>query len=294
MLNIEKMFVLIAARPMIRTVEIADIIDCDIDQVQPALQPHVDCGDLALTEVTAPNGRPANAFTITRQFMGSSRYENLLPDIRAQRLADEAVRPAPAPTAKPVAAPRSPEQSMIAPGVQRTAAAKFVPTPVEAMPVFSQTTKMPSAAPFLSKLDRALAYLTEHQQATSAELRPVMGLGPAEYPSSHFGTAIIAGLIQRVGRVYKLGPKPRAPEIAVTESASPAKTVVEAVRNIAVAPVPAAAPAAGPARLPFRFARWSDGSVEIQRHGRTLIILEPDECVQLAVAMVATTMQVAQ
>jgi hypothetical protein len=53
---------LICRRPGIRMVEIADLVDCEPDMVQPAIQSEIDAGNIHVEKVTAPNGRPANAF----------------------------------------------------------------------------------------------------------------------------------------------------------------------------------------------------------------------------------------
>lgn len=53
---------LIAKRPGIRTVEIADLVDCEPEMVQPAIQAEIDAKRIIVKPVTAPNGKPANAF----------------------------------------------------------------------------------------------------------------------------------------------------------------------------------------------------------------------------------------
>lgn len=53
---------LIVLRPGIRTVEIADAVDCDIEMVQPSIQDQITAGQIAVKDVTAPNGRAAKAF----------------------------------------------------------------------------------------------------------------------------------------------------------------------------------------------------------------------------------------
>lgn len=61
-MNIDAVIQLIKDRPNIRTVEIADMIDCEPDMIEPALRIHIASGVITVIPVTAPNGRPANGF----------------------------------------------------------------------------------------------------------------------------------------------------------------------------------------------------------------------------------------
>lgn len=61
----KQMTALVASRPGIRTVEISDVMDCDIAPVNEALQELVDAGTLTSHDVKAPNGRDAKAFTLS-------------------------------------------------------------------------------------------------------------------------------------------------------------------------------------------------------------------------------------
>ena len=313
MLNLEKMFVLIAARPQIRTVEIADIIDCDPDQVQPALQSNIDLGYLAVTEVTAPNGRPANAFTITRKFMCGDLYPKLQADIAAQRAADEQVRPSPAPAPKPAAAPRSLEQSMTAPGVERIAAVRVLPPEDDEMPVFT-TGQAPPRAPRsatgipVSKIDVAIRFVRESGGRVShAGMKAHLGITQHQSPVAWLGSALRDGRLARDGTDWLIGngtpPTPAATpavaeplrQAAPTQAPAPAVATPPAPEPKVAEPAPLAL-AVSVDRAPprFRWAAWSDGSIEIERDGQKVLTLSPDECVALAPAMVRTTMEVAQ
>ena len=53
---------LIQKRPLIRTVEIADIVDCEPDRVEAALSGHIARGEVIVTPVIAPNGRTVNGY----------------------------------------------------------------------------------------------------------------------------------------------------------------------------------------------------------------------------------------
>jgi hypothetical protein len=283
MIDIEKMFTLIAARPQIRTVEIAELIDCDSDQVQPALQPHIDSGNLTLIEVTAPNGRPANGFMLTRKFMAGELYQALLPAIQEQRTADGWVKPAPPPAPKPVA-PRAPEQSMTAPGVQR-AARRPAPPDDEDDPDVHPTAPAPRAAveparPYdRSATQKAIDYLAQHGPSKASDLRQPMGLSSRQYPMNSLRATILAGRIVRHGDILSL------PGAALPAAESAAVAPAQPLTEIAPAGSPPAA---------FRFARWSDGSIELHRGGKVVMTLTPAECVQLAPSVVLTTMEAAQ
>ena len=61
-IDIEQLLALIAARPKIRTVEIAEILDCSSSDVLLALQRHVDIGTIAAHRITAPNGDSIHEF----------------------------------------------------------------------------------------------------------------------------------------------------------------------------------------------------------------------------------------
>lgn len=95
-IDIEKALYLIAQRPMIRSVEIADIIDCDIDQVEPALQSRISARLIVVHPITAPNGRPANGYEFSQAFKETAEYREL-----AQ---------SPAATVKPEPEPSTPAQ----------------------------------------------------------------------------------------------------------------------------------------------------------------------------------------
>lgn len=53
---------LIAQKPGIRTVEIADEVDCDVDHVDFAIAGHLDRREVIAEQIMAPNGRPQNKY----------------------------------------------------------------------------------------------------------------------------------------------------------------------------------------------------------------------------------------
>jgi hypothetical protein len=64
----------------------------------------------------------------------------------------------------------------------------------------------------LSKVDRAIAYITKHGTATSAQLHAVMGLTPEQYPSTFLSHVIASGKLKKDGKDWTMGDgKPAAP-----------------------------------------------------------------------------------
>lgn len=62
--NVQRMLDLIHQKPGIRTVEISDRLDCEIDELNEVLLEQASRGVIARHQVTAPNGRNATAYTI--------------------------------------------------------------------------------------------------------------------------------------------------------------------------------------------------------------------------------------
>lgn len=58
----QKILELIVSRPGIRTVEVADLVDCELEMVRPSIRDEIDAGLVKVSTVVAPNGRNANAF----------------------------------------------------------------------------------------------------------------------------------------------------------------------------------------------------------------------------------------
>lgn len=66
MLDEQKMLDLIASEPLIRTKELMDRLDCDIDQVDEALAPHLASGRIVPQDVRGPTGLRAIGYKIAR------------------------------------------------------------------------------------------------------------------------------------------------------------------------------------------------------------------------------------
>lgn len=248
----DHIYTLIAQRPQIRTVEIADIIDCEPELVQPALALEIAAGDIVVHEVTAPNGRPANGFEFSPAFRLTAAYRGI-----AERAgiihpgASEAVAQ-PAATA-PVLAPAPRKRPKTSAGVQWR-------EPVE------DKSSVPVAKPTYP--DRAIAFIRENGGRVNNEvLRVALELGPGTSPSSYVRSGVADGRLAREGRDWVLGANADAPR-----RYQPGVTKPRAMAP----PAPVAAVDA-PAPGLLRCAIWSDGVLELQRDGRTIACLSPGE-----------------
>ncbi|MGI4936309.1 MAG: hypothetical protein ACRYF5_06125 [Janthinobacterium lividum] len=123
---IHQMLELIARRPQIRTVEIADLLDMEPDSVQPKLQKYIDGGQILLIPIIAPNGREANGFEFSESFKRTEIYASAvknLPAIPPATLAQKQVTSLG--KVEPKAAPSAPAR---APQVKAAAPQSPVPT----------------------------------------------------------------------------------------------------------------------------------------------------------------------
>ena len=62
--RIAQMLRIIADKPGIRSVELADLISIDADLVRPTLKTHIEKGEVRFEKIQAPNGRWINAYYI--------------------------------------------------------------------------------------------------------------------------------------------------------------------------------------------------------------------------------------
>lgn len=166
----QQILALIAKRPGIRDVEIADAIDIDLNQVHRDLADAVANNDVWVEKIIAPNGLKVNGYSRNPAATGWQ--------------------------APVVAAP-------------------VIPAPAPAAPV------VPHDGKELTKVDKALAYLTAHGSVTASNLAIAMGLDTRKHsPISFLGNPIKAGRIVKDGNLYRLGdgkpvvmppPAPRIP-----------------------------------------------------------------------------------
>lgn len=287
-IDMGKVLGLVAQRPGIRTVEIADLIDCEPEQVEPSLREHMARGDIVMLPVRAPNGKPANAFEFSKAFKQTEAFQALM----------AVAAPAPEPVQLgQVAAPTVPR--VTPPAVQR-----FAPAPVPAAGA------VPVPVP-LTKAEMAIAHIESKvsRSATSSELHKVLGLKAGQHVSGFLGSALKAGRLVNRCQIWTIGePAQPAPPAQAAQAvtvdpvradipveAGPAEAMhiptflkkdVAIIKSIAdyaggapepIVAAPAPAPALGEVQPEFRCAYWSDGTLELQRGGQQIAVLSPAE-----------------
>jgi hypothetical protein len=227
-------------------VEIADIIDCDPEQVEPRLAEDIATGRMVVHQVIAPNGRSANGFEFSGDFQSSPAYvviaaaAGVTVPCHGGKEVLEAL-----PAIAPVAGKRPRGRPATSPPGPR--AAKRRPK---------------IGAPRLSYFARAIAFLRENGgHADNIALRNALGLGTNKSPISYLRAAVGDGRLRRAGNDWVIG-----------DNGAGARRY-QALAGSA----PSAGEPASPAAPAFRCARWSDGAVELQRGGETIAVLMPDE-----------------
>jgi hypothetical protein len=85
MMGIDKqaILLLIAKQPGIRTVEIADEIDCEPGQVELALHDHIRSAEIARQPIKAPNGKEVVGFEFSALYKRTDEYQKLIASIPA-------------------------------------------------------------------------------------------------------------------------------------------------------------------------------------------------------------------
>jgi hypothetical protein len=159
-------------------------------------------------------------------------------------------------------------------------------------------------APGLPRVERAIAFVRTRGMATSSELHMVMELEPNELASDYLDSALAGGLLVKTGKYWVPGTVPviaaDAPAYAIPTFVppQPVDNVVslEPQRTARVKPAEKvdfvgfadmvnseadSAPTAKPAPV-IRCGLWSDGSVEVQRDGKTSAVLFVEEVACLA------------
>jgi hypothetical protein len=159
--------------------------------------------------------------------------------------------------------------------------------------------------PGLPRVERAIAFVHTRGMATSSELHMVMELEQDQLPSDYLDGAVAAGLLAKFGKHWTPGigpavaPLVEAPGYCIPVFAPPpADNIVslESQRTARVKPVEKvdfagfadmvnseaeSAPPVKPAPV-IRCGLWSDGSVEVQRDGKTSAVLFVEEAACLA------------
>jgi hypothetical protein len=306
-----KLLHLIATEPLILAVRLADKFDCDIEDIETALLPHINRRVFA-REVIGPNQRKATAYEMTQEF-------------RAQVLAGQ---PAREPEVERRATIRD-----AAPGVNidhvpvSAPPSNFTTTNLQSSVTPTVPTPRPAPAPveqILTKAQLAVAYLKTMPGNTCSqkEMCAAIGLPPSSQPYAYLSRAVRDGELRRDGSNWLLGdgtpPVPALKDgklVAQEESAAPPLEQTVAmlgagagitamvdeelklpIRRPLEAPAPAMrsdaevierleflrgekfAPATAPT---FRCGIWSDGILELQRGGQVVASLTREEYVEV-------------
>lgn len=262
-MNDQQILTLIAKTPKISASELANALKAELKDVSAALRLLVDVGDLAKSTRFGKQGRQCQVYELTDEFRRSRAGKDLLVGIGNEAAAAPAPAPEHAGTVKPPAA----------------AAASAAPP-----------------AAIGSKVDRAIACIREHGQATVDQLRAAMDLPAHAAPTSYLTSATKNGRVIRDGDVWKLGPGQHARPAPQPETKPADVANVVTVGNVILAmrdstAVPAEVKAAvtelrkpapvdealGASSEEYRVGIWSDGTIELQLNGEEVVRMTESE-----------------
>lgn len=268
-MNDLKILELVASNPAIKASTLANLLNVPLVDVSASLRCLVDVGDLARAPVFDDNGRQAQAYTVTDQWLKS-------PDGKKWAAHPGAPLP-PVPTQAPTLAPTVPPA--------------------------------PAPDDHRSKTAIAIDYVRANGSVSSMQLHAAMGLKQGHSPASFLSGALQAGYLARERTNWTLGPnadkyherhaqaprseRPQEAALPRVELRDGGKTVVVREQVLAQAEqfikpkhqtvhkVPSegspdqvttdatnvGAAMIGFKRKPMRCAIWSDGNVELQDNG---------------------------
>ena len=104
-MNDQQIYVLLATRPGVRAVQIADSLDAELTDVSAALRSLVDVGDVVKTKGEAPNGQQALFYELSEEFKRTKTGREILDAVKVAAAA--AAAPAAPAAATPTPAPAS-------------------------------------------------------------------------------------------------------------------------------------------------------------------------------------------
>lgn len=197
-MNDQKIYELIARTPQIRAVQIADALDQELSDVSEALRALVAEGDVVRTSATAPNGQPAQIYTLSDQFKKTNEYKSIM--------------------AKMVSA--SPQPAAPSPTLPAAA--------VDPVPVFAVMAELVPVG--MTRIASAVEFVANNYgRVTGVQMMKHMGLRTGQAPVSYLSGAIKDGRLARDGSDWILGDAlaptankppvaPAVPVIAVTPS----------------------------------------------------------------------------
>lgn len=214
---------LILTRPNIRTVEIADRIDCDVESVRPLIADELRSGVIVEEDIRAPNGRIVQSFRYANAVPVAEVVKVLPPEplpARVLRALPPTERPTvpraqePKPAPKPAQAPApKPAPAPVAAPVPTPTAAQAAAEPLEIDVPVSLKPGVTLAAPpasgkAKSRVDMALDCLRAAggQSVTSGRLIEAMGVPKHHSPSSYLKFALKDGRVARSENGWIAGP----------------------------------------------------------------------------------------
>jgi hypothetical protein len=111
---------LIARRPMLRLMQLADQLDMDVDAVDAIVRAQLIAGNLLEQEVVAPNQRPAMAYEVSGHFKATAAYRAIMVAAdQAPGATQQAAQPAPAALSAFPSVPSSPLAAQASDGIAR-------------------------------------------------------------------------------------------------------------------------------------------------------------------------------
>lgn len=293
-MNDQKIYEFIALKQSVRAVQIADRFDVSLAEASDALRSLVDVGDVLRTAGIAPNGQPAQFYSLAPSFIKSREGQLVIARIEADRAALKQAEDAPVSSSELTNVKAAPK-------------ADDSPAP--------SSGPMKDADHGANRSQIALDYIRKVGSVTDADLRIVMGLRAGQYPSAWLAAAVKRGEVNKDGKEWKVGagsqikrqpafggplglagatPLPCAQEnkpvqvprftdlrkqaakpadINIGYSGAELATVIEKV-NTALRPTSA-----------FRVGIWSDGTMELQRNGVKVAELDQAERESVAAFM---------
>jgi hypothetical protein len=225
---------LILNQPNVRTVEIADRLDLDVERVRPLIADELRSGAIVEEEIRAPNGCLVQSFRYARAIPAAAavtvahadpfpaRVIRALPpaerplSARPARLSSRPLAPMPKPAADPLTLALAPAH--IATPAQVADEPLEIDVPVtrkaDDVPVFAALTTLPPLPPSSFNRSTSKSRVTPKgrielgvdfliaaggEPVTSAALSKAMGLADNRYPGAYLRTALADGRVVRAG-----------------------------------------------------------------------------------------------
>jgi hypothetical protein len=280
-MNDQKILELIAKHGRVRAVQLADWLDKDLSDVSEALRGLVDIGDVTREKGMAPNGQEAMFYELSADFKRTQAYK-----LTVAKLLEAQAEPAPAPPA-----PEVPAQPPAEAKTKVDRAVAFVLQHGKATDAELRTVmEIPRASPPAAYLTTAMRIGRLHK--VDGVWRPGKPLDATKFnqqplsrtkggPVAQFGTN--APIEYPEGAEKPAAAQVASPFDAVLKSPEPVKPAPVPPVAVSLAPldvpvfVPTAPTAAAPAPAEesaapvYRAALWSDGIIELQRDGATVL-----------------------